>query len=120
MFPDVEVWQGELWGVLEIESYGKLSDTELNAVIAEWSGQASDGWGEGFEQRPIRTEEGDLYVSFWNSGSDYFITTEEKLRIAYCGIQMWEGGIGCGWDEGSRGAWKRKNQKIRREENNGI
>ena len=62
MFPDVEVWQGELWGVLEIESYGKLSDTELNAVIAEWSGQASDGWGEGFEQRPIRTEEGDLYV----------------------------------------------------------
>lgn len=53
MFPDVEVWQGELWGVLEIESYGKLSDTELNAVIAEWSGQASDGWGEGFEQRPI-------------------------------------------------------------------
>lgn len=44
MFPDVEVWQGELWGVLEIESYGKLSDTELNAVIAEWSGQASDGW----------------------------------------------------------------------------
>ena len=82
MFPDVEVWQGELWGVLEIESYGKLSDTELNAVIAEWSGQASDGWGEGFEQRPIRTEEGDLYVSFWNSGSDYFITTEEKLKDA--------------------------------------
>ena len=45
MFPDVEVWQGELWGVLEIESYGKLSDTELNAVIAEWSGQASDRRG---------------------------------------------------------------------------
>ena len=34
------------------------------------------------KQRPIRTEEGDLYVSFWNSGSDYFITTEEKLKDA--------------------------------------
>lgn len=82
MFPDVEVWQGELWGVLEIESYGELLDAELDAVMDEWSGQASDGWGEGFEQRPIQTSEGELYVSFWNPDSRYFITTEEKLKDA--------------------------------------
>lgn len=82
MFPDVEVWQGKLWGVLEIESYGELSDAELDAVMDEWGGQASDGWGEGFEQRPIQTSEGELYVSFWNPDSSYFITTEEKLKDA--------------------------------------
>lgn len=80
MEPAVESWNGELWGVLKVSSYGELSKSELHAVMEEWSGQASDGWGEGFEQRPIETEAGELYVSFWNSGSGYFITTEEELK----------------------------------------
>lgn len=70
---------GELWGVLEIESYGKLSDTELNAVIAEWSGQASDGWGEGFEQRPIRTEEGTC-MSVLEFGQRLFHYDRRKVK----------------------------------------
>ncbi len=69
-------------GVLEIESYGKLSDTELNAVIAEWSGQASDGWGRGFEQRPIRTEEGTC-MSFLEFGQRLFhYDRRKKLKDA--------------------------------------
>lgn len=68
MNPTVEVWQDELWGVLEVQTYGELSADELQALVSEWEGQCSDGWGEGFEQRPIRTEDGELYVSFWNSG----------------------------------------------------
>lgn len=80
MTPAVEVWQGELWGVLEVRSYGPLSQNMLEAVMDEWSGQESDGWGEGFEQRPIETGEGELYVSFWNPSDSFFITTEERLK----------------------------------------
>ena len=80
MMPAVEVWQGELWGVLEVKSHGSLSEKELEAAKDYWSGQESDGWGEGFEQRPIQIEEGELYVSFWNSSDSFFITTEEQLK----------------------------------------
>lgn len=80
MIPTVESWRNELWGVLEVKAHGELTDGEQKALMKEWSGQASDGWGEGFEQRPIRTKEGELYVSFWHSGNDFFIKTEEELK----------------------------------------
>ena len=80
MNPTVESWQGELWGVLEIKSQGELSAAELEALTEEWCGQESDGWGEGFEQRPIKTGDGELYVSFWNSGKDFFIKPEQELK----------------------------------------
>ncbi len=35
--------------------------------------------GEHFEQQPIDTEDGDLYVSFWNSGDNYSIMTRDEL-----------------------------------------
>jgi hypothetical protein len=54
----------------------------LEALKSEWCGQESDGWGEGAEQRPIRTSKGELYVSFWSSNSDFFIKTEEELKSA--------------------------------------
>ncbi|CAK7088815.1 MAG: hypothetical protein ENTB_04557 [Enterocloster aldenensis] len=39
-----------------------------------------DGWGEGFEQRPINTGDGELYVSFWNAGSDFSIRPDQELK----------------------------------------
>lgn len=80
MNPTVEMWNGELWGVLEVKSHGPLSPQELSGLMEEWLGQESDGWGEGFEQREIKTEEGDLCVSFWHSGDDFFIKTEQELK----------------------------------------
>lgn len=80
MNPAVESRHGKLWGVLEVQSHGGLSEKELEAVKEYWCGQESDGWGESFEQRPIQTSEGELYVSFWNSGNDFFIATEEQLK----------------------------------------
>lgn len=80
MNPTVEMWNGELWGVLEVKSHGPLSPQELSGLMEAWEGQESDGWGEGFEQREIKTEEGDIYVSFWHSGDDFFIKTEQELK----------------------------------------
>jgi len=80
MNPTVEVWRGELWGVLEVEYRGELSSKEIEDIKEYWEGQASDGWGEGFEQREIKTCRGDVFVSFWNSEHDYFIITEEELK----------------------------------------
>lgn len=71
-----------------VELYGKITAT-LNAPFTEeeqncfmeWcEGQNSDGFGEGFEQRPIRTvDRSEMYVSFWQSGPDYFLCTENDL-----------------------------------------
>jgi hypothetical protein len=61
--PSVEEWDGKLWGVTEVQSYGELTQAELDEVISELTGQFSDGWGEGFEQRPIDTPDGELYNS---------------------------------------------------------
>lgn len=91
MNPTVEVWQGELWGVLEVQTHGELSAGEMKELISQWEGQCSDGWGEGFEQRSIQTGDGELYVSFWHSGSDFTIKLEQELKNGQAqvfGMQM--------------------------------
>ena len=58
---------------------GALTEDE-KAILTDWIlGQNSDGYGEHFEQQPIKTDEGDLYVSFWNSGDDYRIMDRDEL-----------------------------------------
>lgn len=44
MNPTVEMWNGELWGVLEVKSHGALSPQEMSGLMEEWLGQESDGW----------------------------------------------------------------------------
>ena len=49
--------------------------------MKDWiSGQNSDGLGEGFEQRPIETVDGSIYVHFWNSGDEYFIVNANEIQ----------------------------------------
>ena len=76
-FPSVEVRNGELVGVLTCQITEPLTDSEMAEFQDWWSGQASDGWGEGYEQQEIKTDEfGTIYVSFWNPSDSWQIETE--------------------------------------------
>ena len=67
LHPIVEEWNGE------------LTETETDLLTGYCTGQYSDGYGEGFEQRPIKVEDGEIYVRFWNS-DNFFIKPEQSLK----------------------------------------
>jgi hypothetical protein len=90
----VDEVDGKLYGCVNVRLKEPLTEGETE-ILKEWiSGQNSDGLGEGFEQRAVEIEEGDLYVSFWHSGDDYFVYSQEEMD-AYIHEQreMWMGGM---------------------------
>lgn len=94
MTPAVEEWDGKLWGVLDVQAYGKLSEGELGGLKEEWEGQCSDGFGEGFAQQPIEVDNGELHVRFWQPGNNFVIQTEQELKSGQSqGFRMRMGGM---------------------------
>lgn len=63
--PSVEVHGNKLCGCLTVELKEPLLDDEQTILCNYITGQYSDGWGEGFEQREIDAGDGKLYVHFW-------------------------------------------------------
>lgn len=78
IMPGVETRSGELYGVIIVKSYGELKKNELTDLISDLTGQLSDGWGEGFEQREIKIGGDNVYISFWNS-SNYYLKPESEV-----------------------------------------
>ena len=78
MTVSVEELDGRLYGVATCEVEGTLTAEELDALKEYFSGQMSDGFGEGFEQREIKTEHGELYVHLWQF-KDYYVLTGQEM-----------------------------------------
>lgn len=68
------VWRNAVW---QAPSLPKSWDTLKEYV----TGQASDAWGEGFEQRPIEMDGGELYVHLWQPDG-WSIQTEQEQFAA--------------------------------------
>lgn len=75
--PTTKIVNGKLYGVTELELTKLLNEDEIEIVKDYFSCQYSDGWGEAFEQFPLKINEGNMYVQFWSSDNFYIKTTEE-------------------------------------------
>ena len=74
---DVEEYDGLLYGKVDLYLTAPLTPEEKESVTDWVTGQNSDGLGEGFEQRPIATEDGDLYVSMYDMRDSWICDAEE-------------------------------------------
>lgn len=77
--PSVEVHGNKFCGCLTVELKEPLLDDEQTALCNYISGQYSDGWGEGFEQRDIRVDDGMLAVHFWQEDGFKMTLSFEKI-----------------------------------------
>ena len=89
----VELHGGRLFGRIDCSLKEPLT-TEETERLREWiTGQCADGLGEGFEQQPIDTMDGELFGSFWNSGDDYAMMTEDEFEDHLQNTEMTIGGM---------------------------
>ena len=78
--PSVEICGNKLCGCLTVELKETLLDDEQTVLCNYISGQYSDGWGEGVEQRDIRVDDGTLAVHFWQEDGFKMTPSFEKIQ----------------------------------------
>lgn len=77
---DIKIINEEMYGLIKVKITEPFTDEE-KADIAEWiTGQNSDGLLENFGEEPFDTEDGTLYIDFWNPGDDYFVLEEADFN----------------------------------------
>ena len=75
----VDEYNDTLYGKIDCSFTEPLTEAETEVFKSWLVGQCADGVGEHLEQQPIETEDGDLFVSFWNSSDSYFLCAEDEL-----------------------------------------
>ena len=88
----IEEINGQLMGVANLILNAPLDDNEFAKIKDEITGQASDGWGEGFEQREIKCNGREVYVSFWGA-KNWSLQTAEEMGIKQQNHDMKFGGM---------------------------
>lgn len=74
--PDMVAYEGKLCGCAIVELKQELSERDWNSLLDYISGQYSDGWREGVEQRDIPVADGILNVHFWQPDQKYPIVLD--------------------------------------------
>ena len=74
----VENRNDRLYGKISCYFSTPLSTEETERLKDAITGQNADGFGEGFEQRGIKTEDGEIHVSLWNH-EEYFLKSGEEM-----------------------------------------
>ena len=74
----VENRNDRLYGKISCYFSAPLSTEETERLKDAITGQNSDGFGEGFEQCGIKTEDGEIHVSLWNH-EEYFLKSGVEM-----------------------------------------
>lgn len=84
--------EGVLYGCTTLTLGEFLEAAELQELCEYMTGQYSDGWGEGFEQRDIAVDGGTLYVHFYQPG-DFQMQKQETTKNGQRQEEAGEGGM---------------------------
>ena len=101
---DVENVGGELFGVIRTKLTEAFTPDEEQEWIDELIGQAADGFGEGFEQREIKTERCmcpfgmTVRITLWKTNLMFVYVFPISSRWEECKIWMYQINIRC-WSD---------------------
>lgn len=86
----VEIVNGILYGCIVAKLSEPLTFDEDKKLKRKIYGQNSDGFGESLEQKPLRMDIGDIYISFCRHGEKYFLYNEKEFAGYINGKQIYQ------------------------------
>lgn len=86
--------EGEVVGLAVVRAIEELSQQGIEEIKDYLTGQYSDGWGEGFEQRPIEEWQEEVeYEEYDEEEEDYYTYTDYEnyeLCLSFWSYRDWE------------------------------
>ena len=85
--------EGKVVGLAVVRAIEELSQQGIEEIKDYLTGQYSDGWGEGFEQRPIEEWQEEVEYEGFDEADEYYIYTDyenRELYLSFWGDKDWE------------------------------